>query len=94
MTEKMRQRYDVVVVGAGASGMMAAITAARNGAYVLVLEHMDRAGKKILATGNGKCNYTNEKQGLSYYRGENPAFVLPVLKQFGFVINSCKINRI
>lgn len=80
----MRQRYDVVVVGAGASGMMAAITAARNGAYVLVLEHMDRAGKKILATGNGKCNYTNEKQGLSYYRGENPAFVLPVLKQFGF----------
>ena len=49
----MRQRYDVVVVGAGASGMMAAITAARNGAHVLLLEHMDRAGKKILATGNG-----------------------------------------
>lgn len=80
----MLMKYDVVIVGAGASGMMAAITAARNGASVLLLEHMERAGKKILSTGNGKCNYTNEKQGLSYYRGENPAFVLPVLEQFGF----------
>lgn len=82
MKNKMT-RYDVVVVGAGASGMMAAITAAKQGASVLLLEHMECAGKKILSTGNGKCNYTNEKQGLSYYRGENPAFVLPVFSQFG-----------
>ncbi len=63
---------------------MAAISAARFGADVTIIEHMDRIGKKILSTGNGKCNYTNRRQGLRYYRGENPAFVLPVFQQFGF----------
>lgn len=74
----------IVVIGGGASGMMAAISAARHGAEVTILEHTDRIGKKILSTGNGKCNYTNRKQGLRYYRGENPAFVLPVFCKFGF----------
>ncbi len=64
--------------------MMAAVCAARAGAAVTILEHMDRVGKKILSTGNGKCNYTNSKQGLSCYRGETPAFVLPILEQFSF----------
>lgn len=64
--------------------MMAAVFAARAGAKVTILEHKDRIGKKILSTGNGKCNYTNRRQGLRCYRGENPAFVLPVLEQFGF----------
>ncbi len=49
----------VIVVGAGASGMMAAITAAKNGAAVTVVDAMDRAGKKILLTGNGRCNLTH-----------------------------------
>lgn len=75
---------DVTVIGGGAAGLFAAITAAEHGAGTVVIEHMDRVGKKILATGNGKCNYTNALQGISYYRGENPAFVLPVFKQFGF----------
>lgn len=79
----MGRDFDVIIVGAGASGMMAGISAACSGAKVLILEHMDSAGKKILATGNGKCNFTNEKQGIAYYRGNNPAFVLPVFKQFG-----------
>lgn len=74
---------DVTVIGGGAAGLMAAITAARCGAKTVIIEHMDRVGKKILATGNGKCNYTNELQGVSYYRGENPAFVIPVFEQFG-----------
>ena len=78
----MNKIKDVVIIGCGAAGMMAAITAAQGGADVLVLEHMDTAGKKLLATGNGKCNYTNKKQGVSHYRGENPAFVLPVFSQF------------
>jgi len=74
---------DIAVVGGGAAGLMAAITAARCGARTAVIEHMDRVGKKILSTGNGKCNYTNALQGVSYYRGEDPAFVLPVFRQFG-----------
>ncbi|MCI5493030.1 MAG: NAD(P)/FAD-dependent oxidoreductase [Lachnospiraceae bacterium] len=79
----MRQ-YDIAVVGGGAAGMMAAIVAAENGADVVILEHMDTIGKKILMTGNGKCNYTNRKQGIEWYYGDNPAFVLPVFEQFGF----------
>ena len=59
----MSRQYDIIIVGAGASGLTASIHAARAKANVLILEHMDRAGKKILATGNGKCNFTNEKQG-------------------------------
>lgn len=72
----------VIVVGAGASGMMAAITAAKQGANVMILEHMDTAGKKLLVTGNGKCNFTNMIQGVDYYRGLHPTFMLPILKQF------------
>lgn len=74
---------DVTVIGGGAAGLVAAISAARCGAKTLIIEHMDRVGKKILSTGNGKCNYTNALQGISYYRGENPAFVLPIFEQFG-----------
>lgn len=82
--KKEKRIYDVVVVGGGASGMVSAISAARNGAKVLILEHMESIGKKILATGNGKCNYTNRKQGVSHYRGDDPDFLLPVMEQFGF----------
>ncbi len=78
----MSKRIDVIVVGAGASGLFAAITAARRGNQVLVLEHMDQAGKKLLATGNGKCNFTNQVQELRCYKGEAPAFVASVLEQF------------
>lgn len=51
----------VVVIGGGASGLAAAIAAAENGAVVTIIEHKDRVGKKILMTGNGKCNLTNMK---------------------------------
>ena len=49
----------VIVIGAGAAGMMAAITAAENGAEVTLLEKMKRVGKKMLITGKGRCNLTN-----------------------------------
>ena len=61
MNIKEKKSFDVLVIGGGAAGMMAAITAASNGADTVILEHKDRVGKKILSTGNGKCNYTNEK---------------------------------
>ena len=61
---------ELVVVGAGASGMMAAITAARRGVRVVLLEKMARPGKKLLATGNGRCNYTNEQQEPTCYHSQ------------------------
>lgn len=57
-----------IIVGGGAAGLMAAITAAENGAQVTILEHMPRVGKKILATGNGKCNMTNLHMTAECYR--------------------------
>lgn len=53
--------YDVIVVGAGAAGMMAAATAARNGRRVLLMEKMEKAGRKIRITGKGRCNLTNAR---------------------------------
>lgn len=78
------ENYDVIIIGGGAAGLMAAISAARCGAKTMILEHKEKTGKKILSTGNGKCNYTNAKQGVSYYRGEDPDFVVSVFNQFGF----------
>ena len=51
----------VIVIGAGASGMMAALTAAENGAQVMLFEKNDRPGKKILISGKGRCNVTTDK---------------------------------
>lgn len=73
---------NIIVIGGGASGMTAAIAAARAGARVTILEHKDRVGKKILSTGNGRCNLTNLDQNLKYYRGSCPEFVLEALRQF------------
>jgi hypothetical protein len=73
--------YDVIVIGAGASGLMAAITAANENAQVLLLEQKERIGKKLLATGNGKCNFTNENMELSAFHGDLE-LVKAVLAQF------------
>lgn len=72
----------ICIIGGGASGMAAAIAAARKGAKVTVLEHKDRLGKKILSTGNGRCNLTNEILPEGCYRGEDERFAAEVLKQF------------
>ena len=72
----------IAVIGGGASGMMAAITAARQGAAVTIYESKERLGKKLLATGNGKCNYTNLHQAPECYRGTHPEFALGILQMF------------
>ncbi len=74
--------YDVIIVGAGASGLLAAITAARLGSSVLVIEQKEKAGKKILATGNGKCNFTNQYQNPQCYHSDDSAFAMKVLSCF------------
>ncbi len=61
----------IAVIGGGASGLMAAITAARKGAEVTVYEKLNKVGKKILATGNGRCNYTNMNMSIDRYHGKN-----------------------
>lgn len=72
----------IVIIGGGASGLMAAIQAARNGAQVTVLEQNEKTGKKILATGNGRCNMTNLYQDSSCYRSENPAYPWKIIEKF------------
>ncbi|MBV1758233.1 MAG: aminoacetone oxidase family FAD-binding enzyme [Dethiosulfatibacter sp.] len=61
----------VGVLGGGSSGMAAAVVASRNGADVTILERLDRVGKKLLATGNGRCNYTNETIDINRYYSSN-----------------------
>ncbi|MBQ7067191.1 MAG: NAD(P)/FAD-dependent oxidoreductase [Lachnospiraceae bacterium] len=72
----------IIIVGGGASGMFAAVCAKRAGADVVLLEHTERIGKKLLATGNGKCNLTNLSIQPGDYRGNHPSFVVPVLEKF------------
>ena len=74
--------YDVIIIGAGASGLMAAAAAASKGARVALLEHKDDIGKKILATGNGRCNFSNLARPDDAYRGEHPEFVEDALREF------------
>ncbi|MGB8453753.1 MAG: NAD(P)/FAD-dependent oxidoreductase [Anaerocolumna sp.] len=73
---------NIIIVGGGASGLMAAVFAARQKNKVTVLEHKDKIGKKILATGNGKCNYTNLDQKPEYYRGNDSSFAMKVLSAY------------
>lgn len=70
------------VIGGGASGMLAAIFASRGGADVTVFEAKDTLGKKINATGNGKCNFTNMNMSPEFFRGNHPDFVRTALKEF------------
>ncbi|MBM7855523.1 putative Rossmann fold flavoprotein [Desulfohalotomaculum tongense] len=72
----------VIVVGGGAAGLMAGLAAVNNGAEVTILERMPRVGKKILATGNGRCNLTNVNLTIENYHGQKPNFALGALNRF------------
>jgi predicted Rossmann fold flavoprotein len=72
----------IAIIGGGASGMMAAITAAQCGAQVTIFEKNERIGKKILATGNGKCNYSNRDFCVEYYYGTYRDMLPQLFEQF------------
>ncbi|MDO5398148.1 MAG: NAD(P)/FAD-dependent oxidoreductase [bacterium] len=72
----------IAVIGGGASGLAAAIAAAESGAKVTVYESGPRCGRKILATGNGRCNMTNINAGLKNYHGRETGFIKGVMKRF------------
>ena len=75
-------QVDVAVIGGGAAGFVAAIMAKKHGKSVAILERKDRVLKKVLATGNGRCNYTNINANISNYYGENSSFIKEVLENF------------
>ena len=75
-------KTEIAVIGGGASGMMAAITARKSGKEVIILERKDRILKKVLITGNGRCNITNVNANISNYFGKNISSVENILNSF------------
>jgi len=76
------QIYDVIVVGAGAAGLMCAARAAERGRSVLLLDHAEKAGKKILISGGGRCNFTNLYASADDFLSQNPHFCKSALARF------------
>lgn len=74
--------YDLVVIGAGAAGMMCAATAAQRGRRVLLIDHARRLAEKIRISGGGRCNFTNLRVGAENYLGRNPHFVRSALSRY------------
>jgi len=76
--------HDILVIGGGAAGIAAAITCRDMGKDTAIIEGMDRIGRKLLTTGNGRCNLTNTSIDPSRYHGENPSFPQNILGRFGY----------
>lgn len=75
-------QVDVIILGAGAAGMMAAIEAGRRGRRVLIVDHAAKAGEKIRISGGGRCNFTNLEIAADRFLSRNPRFALSALKRF------------
>ncbi|MFY9938951.1 MAG: NAD(P)/FAD-dependent oxidoreductase [Silvibacterium sp.] len=82
MSEETTRRFDVLVLGAGAAGLMCAIEAGRRGRRVAVLERAERPGKKILISGGGRCNFTNLHCRPENFLAENPHFAKSALARY------------
>src|SRR5580704_2303013 len=78
----MNEKFDVVVLGGGAAGLMCAIEAGKRGRRVAVLEHSDRCGKKILVSGGGRCNFTNVHCRPENFISANPHFAKSALARY------------
>ncbi|HEX8471004.1 MAG TPA: NAD(P)/FAD-dependent oxidoreductase [Brevundimonas sp.] len=76
------QNVDVLIVGAGAAGMMCAIEAGKRGRRVLVVDHARAPGEKIRISGGGRCNFTNTGTTVANFLGENPRFAASALKRY------------
>ena len=74
--------YDAIILGAGGAGLMAAAIAGQRGAKVLVIDHTDKPGKKILISGGGRCNFTNMGCGPENFLSENPHFAKSALARY------------
>ncbi|WP_317056706.1 NAD(P)/FAD-dependent oxidoreductase [Roseovarius rhodophyticola] len=74
--------WDAIILGAGGAGLLAAATAGQAGARVLLLDHADKAGKKILISGGGRCNFTNTGCEASCFLSENPHFAKSALSRY------------
>ena len=81
-TASQYSHYDVIIIGAGASGLYCALTAGRRGRRVLVLDHANKAGKKILMSGGGRCNFTNYFVEPEHFIGSNPHFCKSALSRY------------
>ena len=75
-------RFDAIVLGGGAAGLMCALVAGRRGRRVLVLEHANRVGKKILMSGGGRCNFTNLGTSPAQFLSDNPRFCISALARY------------
>jgi len=78
----MASDYDVIIIGAGAAGLMCAATAGYRGRRVLVLDHANKPGKKILMSGGGRCNFTNLNSTPANFLSQNPHFCISALKRY------------
>ena len=79
---KSIQEYDVIIIGAGAAGLMSAIEAGKRGRKVLLLDHSRKIGEKIRISGGGRCNFTNTNTHPSKFISKNPNFVISALNQY------------
>ena len=78
----MIMKYDVIIIGAGAAGMMSAIEAGKRGRKVLLVDHYKKIGEKIRISGGGRCNFTNLHTDPSKFLSQNPKFVKSALNQY------------
>ena len=77
----MIQKYDVIIIGAGAAGLMSAIEAGKRGRKVLLVDHSKKIGEKIRISGGGRCNFTNINTHRSKFISKNPKFIISALNQ-------------
>jgi len=78
----MTEKYDIIIIGAGAAGMMSAIEAGKRGRKVLLIDHAKKIGEKIRISGGGRCNFTNIHTHPCKFISNNPKFVISALKQY------------